>query len=66
MKFDNPGAKDRLRGEVVLALARTDFEEASAVAESIGDPATRASTLVDLADLLPAKDRDRKLALLGS
>ncbi len=64
VKFDNPGAKDRLREELVLALARTDFEEASAVAESIGNPATRASALMDLADTLPARDRDRKLALL--
>ena len=49
----------------MLALARTDFEEATAVAESIADPATRAWALVHLADRLPAAERDRKLALLA-
>ncbi len=46
------------------ALAPTDFEEASTVAESIEDPATRAWALVHLADKLPVNERDRKLALL--
>ena len=64
VKFKLPRWKHRLQRELVLALARTDFEEASAVAESIDDRATRALTLVHLADTLPAKERDRKLALL--
>ena len=64
VKFKLPERVHRLRGEIVLALARTDFEEASAVAESIEDPATRAWALIRLTDTLPVNDRDRKLALL--
>jgi hypothetical protein len=64
VKFESDVLKNRLYGELVLILSRTDFEEATAVAESIADPATRASVLVDLADTLPVKDRERKLAVL--
>ncbi len=48
----------------MLALAPIDFEEASAVAESIDDAGTRSWALVHLADRLPAGERARKLALL--
>jgi Carboxypeptidase regulatory-like domain len=64
VKFKLPGRKNQLQRELVLALVQTDFEEASAVAESIEDPATRAWALVHLSDTLPVKERDRKLALL--
>ncbi len=64
VKFKLPGRKHQLQRELVLALAQTDFEEASAVAESIEDPATRSWALVHLADTLPVKERDRKLAVL--
>ena len=47
-----------------MALAESDFEEAAAVAESIAEPGTRSSALIYLADLLPAPERQRKLALL--
>jgi hypothetical protein len=65
VKFESDGRKNRLYKDVVLALAGNDFEEATAVAESIADPAMRASALVSLADRLPASDRDHKLALLA-
>ena len=64
VKFTEPWPKYRLRREVVRALARTDFEEASSVAESIDDPSMRAWALIDLADTLPVNERDRKLTLL--
>ncbi len=64
VKFKLPGRKQLLQRELVLALAQTDFEEASAVAESIEDPATRTWALIHLTDKLPVKERDRKLALL--
>jgi hypothetical protein len=65
VKFESEVWKNRVRRELVRKLARTDFEEATAVAESIGDPATRASALVELADTLPVTGRERKLALLA-
>ncbi len=49
----------------MLTLSRTDFEEATALAESIADPATHAWALVRLSDRLPASERERKLALLA-
>jgi len=64
VKFKGEGWRPRLQRELVMALAQTDFEEAAAVAESIGEPGTRAWALVHLADTLPAAQRDRKLALL--
>jgi hypothetical protein len=64
VKFQFEGWKNRLQRELVPLLARTDFEEATAVAESIADPAWRASALIELADALPIKERERKLALL--
>jgi hypothetical protein len=64
VKFKDEGWKNRLERELVLELARSDFEEATAVAESIAEPGTRAWALVHLADLLPAVERERKLALL--
>ena len=65
MKFKSEGWKNRFLREFVLTLSRTDFEEATAVAESIADPATLAWALVRLSDRLPAAERDRKLALLA-
>jgi hypothetical protein len=64
VRFKTPTWKQRLQRELVAALAPTDFEEASAVAASIDDPATRSWALVDLADALPVKERERRLALL--
>ncbi|MFI5459024.1 MAG: hypothetical protein ACHRXM_26645 [Isosphaerales bacterium] len=64
VKFKGEGWRQRLQRDVVIALAPFDFEEAAAVAESIADPGTRAWALVQLADRLPATERDRKLALL--
>ncbi len=46
------------------ALARSDFEEGETVAESIADTGIRAVTLAHLADLLPDKVKQRKLAIL--
>jgi Carboxypeptidase regulatory-like domain len=65
VKFKSEGWKNRFLREFVLTLARTDSEEAIALAESISDPATRAWALVHLADRLPANDRDKKLSLLA-
>ena len=64
VKFTVLSWKHRLERELVLALARTDFQEASAVAESMKDAATRSWALVRLAETLPIKERNRKLALL--
>jgi hypothetical protein len=63
--FKSDGWKNRLERELVLTLAETDFEDATAFAESITDPATRAWALIRLADRWPAGQRDRRLALLG-
>jgi hypothetical protein len=63
-KFKDEHARFRLLRDLVSALAESDFEEAAAVAESIADPGTRSSALIYLADLLPAPERQRKLALL--
>ena len=46
------------------ALAERDFEDAAAVAESIADPVARSRALIQLVDLLPASQRDRKLPML--
>ena len=62
--FQYPGTRDTVQNRVVIALAATDPEEASAVAESIAEPASRAGVLVDLADALPDSQRSRKLATL--
>ena len=52
--FQYPATRDTVRNRLVIALAATDPEEASAVAESIAEPGTRrAGVLVDLADALP-------------
>jgi Carboxypeptidase regulatory-like domain len=64
VKFAVPEWRYRLQRELVLALGPVDFEEASAVAESIDDAGTRSWALVHLADRLPAGERTRKLALL--
>ena len=56
-KLRGPVVKARLRREVALALAPSDFEEASAVAESIDDDAAQSRALVDLADTLPQARR---------
>ena len=39
-KFTSEGWKNRFLREFVLTLSRTDFEEATALAETIADPAT--------------------------
>ncbi|MGP0062326.1 MAG: carboxypeptidase regulatory-like domain-containing protein [Isosphaeraceae bacterium] len=62
--FDRESTSDYLRGEAALGLFADDPDEAAAIAETIADPANRTGTLVDLADLTPAADRARKLALL--
>jgi hypothetical protein len=63
-RFERPTTADFLRGEAALGLAAADPEEAAAIVETMGGPAERAGTLVDLADLTPATDRAHKLALL--
>ena len=67
MKFQGvEGQKSHVQGELVVPpLARIDFEEATAVAESIAGPGLRAGALIDLADTLPSKEREHKLALLS-
>jgi hypothetical protein len=62
--FERGNTSDHLRGEAALALAAKDPDEAAAIAETIADPSNRTGTLVDLADMTPAGDRARKLALL--
>jgi hypothetical protein len=62
--FARTYASDFLRGEAALGLAAADPDEAVAVAETIIDPASKAGTLVDLVDALPASEHPRKLALL--
>jgi Carboxypeptidase regulatory-like domain len=63
-KFVNKGLEFRIQAAVAAALAETDVEEASAVAESIADPAERAGSLMAVVDALPAAQRPKKLALL--
>ena len=64
VKFPNEKSQGRLQSLVARAVARTDFEEAETVAESIVDPGIRAGTLAHLTDLLPATEKGRKLAIL--
>src|SRR5262249_55560588 len=63
-RFQRGTTADFLRGEAALGMADFDPEEAAAMAETIADPASPASTLVDLADATPAANPARKLALL--
>ncbi len=49
----------RIRAAVAEAIAASDPEEASAVAESIADPARCAGALIMLVDVLPFGHRDR-------
>ncbi len=63
--FRSEGWKYRTQRELVVTLADTDFEDATAAAESIADPGTRSWALIRLADQVPGAERDRKLALLG-
>ena len=58
------GLEFRIQTAVAAALAETDVEDASAVAESIADPAERAGALIEVVDALPDTERPRKLALL--
>ncbi len=62
--FERETTADYLRGQAALAFVADDPEEAAAIAETIANAASRAGTLVNLADLTPADDRARKLALL--
>jgi Carboxypeptidase regulatory-like domain len=64
IKFPTEKSRARLQSLAARALARSDFEEGESVAESITDPGVRAETLAHLADLLPANDKQRKLAIL--
>ncbi len=57
LHFDRGNTADFLRGEAALAFVADDPEEAATIAETIADPAYRAGTLVDLADVTPAADR---------
>jgi hypothetical protein len=63
-KFADKQWEFRIRTEVAVVLADTDPEEAAAVAESIADPAPRATALLQVVDALPAAEHPRKLALL--
>jgi hypothetical protein len=54
----------RLRAAIAEAMAASEPEEASAVAESIVDPAVRAGAMIRLVDALPPVHRDRTPALL--
>ena len=65
IKFEKADNRELVRNRIVRSLARTDVDEAMAVAESIADAGQRAGTLVDLADSVPATDRARKLSILA-
>ncbi len=64
VNFPSEKARGRLQSLVARAVARTDFEEGETLAESIADPGIRAGTLAHLADLIPASEKQRKLAIL--
>ena len=64
IKFPTEQSRARLQSLAARALARTDFDEGETVAESIADPGIRAGTLAHLADMLPASEKPRKLAIL--
>ena len=64
IKFPTEKSRSRLQSLTARALGRTDFDEGETVAESIVDPGMRAGTLAHLADLLPDKEKPRKLAIL--
>jgi hypothetical protein len=63
-KFASNVWESRIRNRIAVALAGTDLEEATSIAESISEPALRAGALIDVAEALPAEQRPRKLALL--
>lgn len=52
-----------VRGDLAAALARSDLEEAAAVAESVPMPARRAAALVAVCSRVPDSDRARKRQL---
>ena len=56
-KFLNKIWEFRVQTLVAVALAGTDPEEASSMAESIADPAQRAGALIGVVDALPATQR---------
>jgi hypothetical protein len=62
--FERPRVQSSLRRMLAKELARDDLEEATAVAESIAAPSTRAGALVELSDELPSAQRTRKVELL--
>jgi hypothetical protein len=64
IRFERAANRDAVKNRLVIALAATDPDEAASVAESIAEPGTRAGVLVDLADALPAPQKERKLAVL--
>ncbi len=63
-RFDRGSSADFLRGEVAIALAADDPEEAAAMAETIGDPARHTGTLIDLVDALGEKHVELRRTLL--
>jgi len=66
LEFPNAAVKSRIQGQVARALARIDPIKAAALAESIEGPNVRALALVVVADALPERERDRRLALLDA
>ena len=56
--------KGTVQGVVALRLARTDPARAESVVKEITFPGTRATAMMSLADALPDRERNRKLALL--
>ena len=64
VKFPTEKSRARLQSLAARRWRGSDFEEAESVAESITDAGVRAGTLARLADLLPAEDNKRKLAIL--
>ena len=56
--------KGTVQGVVALRLARTDPARAESVVKEIAFPGTRATAMMSLADALPDRERNRKLALL--
>ncbi len=57
--------KGTVQGVVALRLAQTDPVRAESVAKEIVFPGARATAMMSLADALPDRERNRKLALLS-
>ena len=63
-KFANKIWDFRIRAAVAEAMATGDPEEASAVAESIADPALAAGAMIRLVEALPPGHRDSEFPAL--